>query len=231
MRQESMDPAERLATFNQARVHTCHRDKLTVLAVAGCGCRAVKRWFFINEAGKHDQYLDEIMHAPDELIDIMKLSWKASQELDHSLPEGYTRAIVVRCPYAHILSKYWHIIVDRGWADVPGSSFEEFVRVVSRTPDGELNNHWDVVTTWLRDAGISLGSIGHILHLERLTEEFPEFCRAIGKRPVKLLNHDKARGLYTGRTSDYYTEELAGLVYGKYRADFEAFGYGKDDWR
>ena len=166
--------------------------------------------------------------------------------LDEVLNSGrYFRFAFVRNPYARTLSCYLdrilnpngkprlhllRILAAKGVVPEGEISFDTFVRTICEQPSREQNSHWRVQTDDLLWGEMEFDFIGHF---ERLWDDMavvseriwgkvlpPMAAAAVNKSPKVTNAGSKLR--------QYYTPELADLLYERFRSDFEAFGYDRD---
>ena len=157
------------------------------------------------------------------------------------LVDGLFKFVVVRNPYARLLSTYISkvsphqcdkrradsVSVRRpDWTSAP--SFDTFCRYLAA---GGLyyNAHWVPQVDFLL---FPLERYDYIGHVESLENDFDAICARIfgGPGPYRIIGEDDnhATGAKS-RLDEYYTDELYDLVYELYAADFEAFQYEKGD--
>ncbi len=160
-----------------------------------------------------------------------------SPTLSHLVQQDYTFISFIRNPYTRLLSCYCDKIVSGALAqplifrDLPGhrqpEGFTEFVHQIVSQTDLEMNPHWRPQVTNLLFGHIPYTFIGR---LETYAEDFVRAFAAIGVvgEAVPMLLHLN-KGRYPGvELSKFYDTALQKLVYQRYQADFEAFGYTYD---
>lgn len=108
---------------------------------------------------------------------------------------------------------------------IRGISFDTFARYVCHS-----HTHSDI--HWRPQIFYTAANIipyTKIIRAENLTEELnlilKEYCQVEVPSPPKLNTSEPYQ------LSEFYTEELAEIVYEFYREDFSFFGYHKDSWR
>lgn len=103
-------------------------------------------------------------------------------------------------------------------------SFQDFVSWIARD-ESQWDDHWEMQTRTLRTDVVSYSFIGRFESIER---DLVEVFGRIGVVPIPL---EKVN--VTPQTSGVvsYNQELADIVYGLYKPDFDAFGYAKDSWK
>jgi hypothetical protein len=99
--------------------------------------------------------------------------------------------------------------------------FEEFVRLVSETPDANANRHFRSQHTYLTDKHGRLLPT-RIGRFERLSEDFNAIMESLGAGHITLprLRYSDAADYRA-----YYTEELRDIVAERFRGDIELFDY------
>jgi chondroitin 4-sulfotransferase 11 len=95
-----------------------------------------------------------------------------------------------------------------------------------RSWGGEVSpeiHRWSPQVEWISlDGKIA---VDRVLHLERLTEDFPGLCRHLGLPPMKLPHRNRRVHFHYSWYYDDRTRDLVGAYYAK---DIEAFGYRFD---
>ncbi|WP_188310299.1 sulfotransferase family protein [Arenimonas fontis] len=165
--------------------------------------------------------------------------------LDEVLNSGrYFRFAFVRNPYSRTLSCYLDRILNptakprahlqrilaRKGRPTEDISFETFVRAICEQPSAEQNSHWRVQTDDILWGDMEFDFIGKF---ERLWEDMavvstriwgevlpPMAASEVNKSPKVTNAGSKLR--------QYYTPELADLVYERFRSDFDTFGYDRE---
>jgi hypothetical protein len=144
---------------------------------------------------------------------------------------------VVRNPYDRLVSAYTFAKLgktsDMGvylpeQYNVPEfSSFERFVlEWISVRDLSELDHIFRLQKNYLY-VGDFL-AVDHVFKLETLDEDLPRLYEIIGHEiAVKNMNSSGVRKSY----KEYYSLRVSEVVFQKYRADFDAFGYEKESWR
>ena len=171
--------------------------------------------------------------SPYQLPDDLK------QEVFRS--DKYFRFAFVRSPYSRLLSCYLDRIqrrtsnprrdlnkeLKKRGLDPAEVSFEDFLRVVCEQPSAIQNSHW---RRQYDDLCFDLIRFDHIGKFENLWKEMAYVSeRVFGA----LMPQMRDRGINKAPRSthsdqhvrNYYTQELADLVYESYSRDFESFGY------
>lgn len=160
-----------------------------------------------------------------------------SPTLSRLVQQDYTFISFIRNPYSRLLSCYFDKIASSALAqplifrDLPGhrqpEGFTEFVHQIVSQTDLEMNPHWRPQVTNLLFGQIPYTFIGRF---ETYAEDFVRAFAAIGVvgEAVPMLRHlNKSR--HPGiELSKLYDAALQALVYQRYQADFEAFGYDYD---
>ncbi len=157
-----------------------------------------------------------------------------SPTLSRLVQQGYTFVSFTRNPYTRLVSCYLDKIANNvlDWPlifhDLPSQrqpeSFAEFVHQIVPQADLEMNPHWRPQVANLLFGQIPYTFIGRF---EAYAEDFVRAFAAIGVigeavPKLRHLNKSHSQGV---DLSEFYDEELHTLVYQRYRADFEAFGY------
>ncbi|MCB0207679.1 MAG: sulfotransferase family 2 domain-containing protein [Anaerolineae bacterium] len=161
----------------------------------------------------HDGWPDIYLgHLKDEHQDFFKFSF-------------------VRNPFDRLVSGYRDKIVTKPWQQqeyfkkIPTDiSFSEFVAEVVRCPDCLIDGHFQSQFAKLYHRGeLQVDFLGRF---ENLAEDWLTIAKRFRFDPQ--LPHKMKSSTKQGVNKDYriyYTEELAHLVYNRFRADVEAFGY------
>jgi hypothetical protein len=150
----------------------------------------------------------------------------------YSLPEDFKgfKFTFVRNPFARTVSCYRNRVEGRDqsffrYYKIIGLEkdygFESFVRAISEVPDEWSERHFASQYFQIYNDGDCL--VDYIGRFERLSEEYDIISSKYGLLP---LEHKNASTKYDYR--DYYTEELANLVYNRYKVDFDTFGYDEE---
>ena len=98
-------------------------------------------------------------------------------------------------------------------------SFEEFIKKIVYIPHRLMDMHFCLQYLHLYKRG-GRCLVDHVGHFEELNEEWD----ALRER-FDLMDLPHYKKSTRDKWQDYYTEELADLVYKKFRKDFETFGY------
>ena len=104
------------------------------------------------------------------------------------------------------------------------SSFEDFARQVSAIPGEVANGHFRPQHVPLDFFATLGGQISFIGHYERLSEEFEEIRQKYKLLPLEKTNTSTRKARHKN-WRDYYTPEIAKIVYEYYIQDFKQFGY------
>ena len=72
-----------------------------------------------------------------------------------------------------------------------------------------------------------IDKIDFVVRFEFLQFDFNRLCKQLGINTIMLKHMRKSEHLPYQK---YYDEMLAGMVYKKYKADFDFFNYNKDSW-
>lgn len=160
-----------------------------------------------------------------------------SPTLSRLVQQDYTFISFIRNPYTRLASCYFDKIANHvlDWPlisrDLPGhrqpESFTEFVHSIVTQTDLEMNPHWRSQVANLLFDQIPYTFIGRF---ETYAEDFVRAFAAIGVvgEALPMLRHLN-KGRHQGvELSEFYDSELQKLVYQRYQADFEAFGYAYD---
>lgn len=160
-----------------------------------------------------------------------------SPTLSRLVQQDYTFISFIRNPYTRLASCYFDkiasgvLVAPSIFRALPGhrqpESFTEFVHQIVSQMDSEMNPHWRPQVTNLLFGQIPYTFIGRF---ETYAEDFVRAFAAINVvgEDVPILRHLN-KGRYPGvEPSELYDAELQTLVYQRYQADFEAFGYAYD---
>lgn len=145
---------------------------------------------------------------------------------------------IVRNPFTRVLSAYLDKIaaaapgqydyVARS-AGVPQAADVSFAEFVTFLENGGLylNPHWAPQTALLPVKPEWLGFIGRVEDLEADLGHLVD--RLFGQEVFEgvVTRYDRQRGSDT-RSEDFYDDDLLYRIFCLYRADFEAFGYGRN---
>lgn len=162
--------------------------------------------------------------------------------LTGTFPAGYFVFAFVRNPYDRLVSTYFNQVArptkfSRGlfrdgmhkafWrydGMHPGMGFSDFAHLVAGIRDNLANPHFKSQADFLTDDLTGDLMPGFIGRFEQLQADFDWICHRLGADTVRLpvLNRS-ARNLWP----HYYTRELADVVYRRFQADFELFGYSR----
>lgn len=153
----------------------------------------------------------------------------------------------VRNPYARLVSCWADKFRDRplvagdpfvdlylAWRDKadPGQpagtgetlSFADFARFAAATSDG-LNAHWQAQQQIVEAPGIAVDFVGRVESFDR---DFRRVYEHVGVAPAPANeSHPAIRPTAHRPWHEYYTPELAEIVYRAYERDFDRFGYAR----
>jgi hypothetical protein len=123
---------------------------------------------------------------------------------------------IARNPFDRLVSLYYHLPTHTSGKEVRSMTFEQFVRKWSLDPK-------------LQQKKLITDNAGHLLvdyvgHFESLATDFQYITSKIGIE--ETLPHRNGSSHRDYRT--YYTPELIDLVFERFAADCEFFGYGFD---
>jgi len=148
--------------------------------------------------------------------------------------DGYTKLVVIRNPWARLVSLYEH--VRRSAPDLP--EFGRWVyeiRPFGAGGGGPEDQRWRrygaySIEHFIKDASGGI-LVDRVLRLEDLDRELFPYLRAMGlsvsDRPLPRRNRQTTARRY----QDYYTPETADYVGDVYRYDIVNFSYSFDDRR
>ncbi|MFT6392438.1 MAG: hypothetical protein ACJA14_001963 [Ilumatobacter sp.] len=153
-----------------------------------------------------------------------------------SLQRNGTKFVtIVRNPFARLLSAYQSKIVGAderneftpraidGWRPGHGvPTFESFVRSVCLQTDRRADPHWRQQTAQVLIDVLDFDFIGHLEHVD---DDLPTMMQTVGVS-VSGTPRRNATGA-TDAVRPQYSDELAELVFNRYRGDFQRFGYGE----
>jgi hypothetical protein len=158
----------------------------------------------------------------------------ATQEFALTSPE-FMRFTVVRNPYTRIESAWKDKVrlcaptYERFYQAIKGKlptgndassmvSFREYVNAISREDLANCDAHWRLQVVQTLRGALNLSHIGRL-------EDFSTIIRVLH---AHLGEAQSQRSMALNRTAgaSHYDEDIAKAVYGLYRQDFEAFGYG-----
>jgi hypothetical protein len=142
----------------------------------------------------------------------------------------YAFVSFVRNPYTRLLSCYTNKIVPRGEAlkhllgGAAPVDFPAFARTVVAQRDRDMDTHWRPQTVNLFHGQIDYAFLG------RFENFAADFARVFDVLQIPVANRPASRHLNSssraGRSlAEFYSPEIQDLVYQRYRADFEAYGY------
>lgn len=141
----------------------------------------------------------------------------------------------VRNPFDRLVSGYRNKIIGRQeqhkeyFSTIPkGISFTEFVTEVVKQPDCLINGHFQSQYPKLYRDGILL--VDYLGRFENLAADWLFIAKRFDFDPQlpHMMKSAKNWKAFKKDFRDYYTEELVYLVYNRYRADVEVFGYQKE---
>lgn len=174
---------------------------------------------------------DYSMHMMTEVNGVRHVTQLTEEE------RGYYVFSFVRNPYSRLVSAYeskMHVDVEkfgRRWFDsylfgflTVDRGFEDFARKVCSIPEELLDQHVypQYNLLYSKDGKCFADFVGK---MESLSADYEPIRSRFGYAPLRHYNKSLAAMGKDWR--DYYSKELADMVYEKYRKDFEAFGYEK----
>lgn len=144
--------------------------------------------------------------------------------------QGFFTFSFVRNPFDRLVSGYRDKIFAKAsdvafYGDIPTNiSFATFVHEVVKRPDCLLNGHFQSQYYKLyQDGKLLVDYLGRFENLDADWQFIANRFRFSTELPHKMKSASK-RGVHRNYR-EYYTEELLHLVYNRFQADFEAFGY------
>jgi hypothetical protein len=172
--------------------------------------------------------------SPDDLQTDVH-SWRTRKIVPTILAEhrDFFKFAFVRNPFERLGSGYRNKIINGDRAQgyrhiIPlHSSFNQFVTLVLSRPDSLTNHHFQSqVSALYRDGKLLVDFLGRFETLaddwEHLATRFKLMPRLPHRNPSATVNPHSAESDYRAY---YHSEELVQLVYERYQADIEAFGY------
>jgi hypothetical protein len=211
------------------RIFYSKRGQFSMVLFDGCGCSTMKWWLWIHEAGLHNNYQMERCLIRSRMESGFGIHKEMAERFSHAFPytQNHSRVVVVRNPYARLLSKYFDKVVRPGsYLHDPNLTFPAFVDRLPAWP----SRNWDVTVDWLKKEGIRPNHFDYLVKLEFIDWDFNQFLKAIDLPTIALGNYKERKRLYKGNWRDYYDAELAEKVYGHFRKDFETWGYEEKSW-
>jgi hypothetical protein len=154
--------------------------------------------------------------------------------LSNLVSRGFRFISFVRNPYTRLVSCYlnkidphlkagsWRIRHAFGVDGFP-ASFAGFVRSIVLQPNRSMNPHWRPQVANLHYPAIPYTFLGRFEHYARDFGKIFELIGVPGPEVPSARHLNPSTGPF--RLRDYYDETTQALVYTRYRADFEAFGY------
>lgn len=139
----------------------------------------------------------------------------------------------VRNPYVRVLSAYIDLVTRKAHGSgvylqtietQRDPSFEQFARRLATLSTRAMNPHLRPQSDIVDPENISYDFIGC---LESFNEDLSTISARLGSRSY----HSQGREHRTDASrviGDYYTEDIRSLVYARYSADFDLFGYSAD---
>jgi len=131
----------------------------------------------------------------------------------------------VRNPFDRLASCFRHVIQRGALQNIQedpklhrNMSFEQFVDVISKIPEADMDIHFRPQYTFIPEKPDFLGKF------ENIREDFARVCEKIGIKGLELRHENKTDKT---RFKDYYTPEVVGKVVELYEQDFNLFGYEK----
>ncbi len=219
------------------------RHKYIYCQTPKAACSTVKRFLILNEGycelpfetatAKYDQL--DMLHMRDfsPLLNPKQLYPFKARLGD----PDFFKFCFVRNPYSRVLSAYLDKVVHNrdqvkqvkavlGRTMYPATkiSFADFVRVVVETPIGLMDTHWKNQYHHLCADVINYDFIGKF---ENIDSDLAEVARRAGLDIGLYRDYSPHRSHASDLTDKYYTKTLRDMVYKKFQADFETFGYEK----
>ena len=142
-----------------------------------------------------------------------------------TVAQNYFKFSFVRNPFDRLYSCYKNIVYDpKKVLDYPFghfrhiANFEQFVKKVTKVPDAISNPHFISQYCFLyKNNKCLVNSVGKF---ENLVQDFEPIRQKYQLNPLPYYNKSQAT---TDEWKDHYTEELATLIYKRYKKDFELF--------
>jgi len=165
-------------------------------------------------------------------IEIHKLYKKNSKnKLNSNEIENYFKFIVIRNPFDRLVSCYVDKILNKKKLNYhyryyfnllkPNTSFETFAKKICKIPEFLSERHFSSQHISLYYKNIYLPN--YIIKFENLKNDF-EFI----KKKYKLNSLPHYNNSNKIDYKEYYNEELAKIVYNRYKKDINIFGYEKE---
>lgn len=148
----------------------------------------------------------------------------------------YFRFAIVRNPYVRMLScfrdkfenikfdrKFWRVHKNLGLRrDQVELSFEEFVERVCAQESAAMNPHWRIQYD---NIYFNRFSFDKIIKFESLSDEMPEIVNRFNAGSADLLTRRHHVTNADAHMQDYYTDNIAKMVWERFAMDFETFGF------
>nr|VFJ63312.1 MAG: Sulfotransferase family protein [Candidatus Kentron sp. FM]VFJ67741.1 MAG: Sulfotransferase family protein [Candidatus Kentron sp. FM]VFK17111.1 MAG: Sulfotransferase family protein [Candidatus Kentron sp. FM] len=205
------------------------------LVVSKVACTSIKHAI----AGSYGISSETVMDIHDERL------WHRELGASRGIPKNYFRFAFVRDPFDRLVSCYRDKIIFVGDGndntEVPyfenfsvnrieaGIGFGEFVEIVAKIDDAHADRHFKSQYAVLYEKGNPL--VDFIGKFETLAEDWDYIARRLDFNPILAsLNDSKGKkGQNIKRDyREYYTPEIADMVYARYQNDVHAFGYEKE---
>lgn len=192
--------------------------ELVYIVVPKTGCSSVKQ-SFADGTESDDQPLHRVVDRKLYRARLTKTQKK------------YFKFAFVRNPFDRLVSCYVHKIKGSehrlrknywGFATINREeNFESFVKKVARIPDAISDAHFQSQYAILYHRGKPL--YDKLGHFETLADDFEPIRAKYNLKPLPHVHNTKK-----GDWREFYTPELAEIVYKRYQKDFEVLGYEKE---
>jgi hypothetical protein len=242
-----MDSLERVKTHKNWQEFQDHtnislRHRYVYFSIAKVATTSIKHCLFaIEYEGQPREALSLYDKRASPLLSPFQL--RDSDFLEILSEPSFFKFAIVRNPYSRLLSCYLdriltkssrpsrnfrHFLQAQG-VDPDPLTFDIFIRAVCKQASPRMNAHWRVQYDDLCFPEVDFDFIGHF---EDLWDDLAIVSRRIWGRlrpefkPTDVVHSPKKTGA-TDLIQEYYTQELADLVYERYSADFKTFGYDR----